>query len=26
MIGAAGIGYFYLRLHDSKAVPSLLNV
>ena len=24
MIGTAGIGYFYLRLYDSRAVPSVL--
>jgi len=24
MLGLAGIGYFYLRLHDSSAVPSVL--
>ena len=24
MVGVAGIGYFYLRLHDSSRVPSLL--
>lgn len=24
MLGLAGIGYFYLRLHDSGAVPSML--
>lgn len=24
MLGTAGIGYFYLRLHDSRAVPSVL--
>lgn len=26
MLGTAGIGYFYLRLYDSKAVPSVLLV
>lgn len=26
MIGLAGIGYFYLRLHDSSRVPSLVSV
>lgn len=26
MLGTAGIGYFYLRLFDSAAVPSLLSV
>jgi len=24
MLGTAGIGYFYLRLYDSAAVPSVL--
>ncbi len=24
MLGLAGIGYFYLRLHDSRSVPSVL--
>ena len=24
MLGTAGIGYFYLRLYDSSAVPSVL--
>ena len=26
MLGTAGIGYFYLRLYDSAAVPSVLMV
>ena len=26
MLGTAGIGYFYLRLYDSAAVPSVLLV
>jgi hypothetical protein len=26
MLGLAGIGYFYLRLHDRKKVPSVLMV
>jgi len=26
MLGTAGIGYFYLRLYDSGAVPSVLLV
>ena len=26
MLGTAGIGYFYLRLYDSSAVPSVLLV
>jgi lantibiotic modifying enzyme len=26
MLGTAGIGYFYLRLYDSRAVPSILLV
>lgn len=26
MIGTAGIGYFYLRLYDSQAIPSILLV
>lgn len=26
MLGLAGIGYFYLRLHDSRTVPSVLSI
>jgi lantibiotic modifying enzyme len=24
MLGLAGIGYFYLRLHDPEGIPSVL--
>ncbi len=26
MLGTAGIGYFYLRLHNSRVVPSILSI
>jgi lantibiotic biosynthesis protein len=26
MLGLAGIGYFYLRLHDTKKIPSVLRI